>query len=74
MTVDEYGKACSAQHPLAGNQRIHTAEKPYSVKNVGSSLDLIQAPKYIKEVIMVRKPLSKDNAERLKRNGRQCHT
>ena len=44
------------------------------MKNVGSSLDLIQTPKYIKEVIMVRKPLSKDNAERLKRNGRQCHT
>ena len=74
MTVDEYGKAFSAQHPPAGNQSIHTAEKPCSVKNVGRSLDLIQAPKYIKEVIMVRKPLSKDNAERLIRNGRQCHT
>ena len=63
---NECGKAFSAQHPLAGNQSTPTAEKPLSVKNVGSSLDLIQASKYIIEVIMVRISLSKDNAERLR--------
>ncbi|XP_007118648.1 oocyte zinc finger protein XlCOF22-like [Physeter macrocephalus] len=49
---DECGKAFRAQHPLAGNQSTPTAEKPLSVKNVGSSLDLTQASKYITEVIM----------------------